>query len=222
MTVPQDFSYNTAVYSTAGPYTFFVRMDDPSWFHLYRNGAELTPYSSYGTLVLNVDQSLPGGNFTFTSGFPTPGDVITFRRITPQDQLVLISDQFPFPSGVIMEMFDKLTMLVQDLTDVSKSLIQNLKTYGGTVISNALGLGCPTGWSIVHNSAGNYTITHNLNLALQYQCIQITIHATGITGNGCFIYGTPGVNSFVVQTMVNTTPTDLNFDFALIDLTNQA
>lgn len=95
---------------------------------------------------------------------------------------------------------------------------QPAMNYGGIVQLDGLGLALPTGWSVVYNGTGSYTIVHNLNttfyVAMVSPILSITLPIASVT---------PGDDRFDV-TWTNTQDdmaSDTSFSFLLVDLTNR-
>lgn len=77
-------------------------------------------------------------------------------------------------------------------------------TGAGSPVVNAI----PTGWSAVRNSAGDYTITHNLN-TLSYGVVGSVLHATIPY---VFYVAAVTLNTFTIRTVTLAgVPTDVQF-----------
>lgn len=96
------------------------------------------------------------------------------------------------------------------------SSVASAVVFPGFVESNAAGTPFPAGWSVVRNSGGNYTVTHNLNTTA-YSVVVTVKSALAITiGN----INDKSANTFGVvffkQTAATTwSATDTDFFFEL-------
>lgn len=75
------------------------------------------------TLVLDTDYTVPtssvnnpaGGSITLTGGNLATGVQLFIVRATAETQLVHIEEGSPFPTATVEEVFDRLTMMIQEL-----------------------------------------------------------------------------------------------------------
>lgn len=148
MTISAQYAVE-AFLPASSPYTFnfeFLEEDDIALLATSDEGVVTVIDPSQYLTVGNarVDRKFQGGTVTVTGSEPLNTSVISVARVTDMDQLIDYTDYGPFPSATTEFTIDKLTMLVQEM---SEQIATGLNPSGGgaPVSGPAAGVYVPLG-----------------------------------------------------------------------------
>ena len=123
--------------TTSFPFTFKVQSADDVAVYMLEDDVETLLDSGY-SVSLNGDQNTnPGGSVLFDTA-PTADQDFVITTETDATQEQSIQNQSAFNPTVIMEAFDKLTILTQQLQDqIDRGIVTPITSPGGSVLGPA-------------------------------------------------------------------------------------